>query len=96
MNKSPVRIDYSKAFDKPLRKSPLKIKIAFRKRLKLFLQNPFHPLLNNHSLSGKLSGYRSINVTGDWRVIYSTRSHSREGTSVIFEMIGTHSQLYKG
>lgn len=94
MNKKLARIDYSKVFDKQLRRTPLKIKIAFRNRLELFLKQPFHPLLNNHSLSGKLSGYRSINVTGDWRAIYSIAD--KEETKVtVFEMIGTHSQLYK-
>lgn len=94
MNKKPQRVDYSRTFDKQLRKSPLKIKIVFRKRLGLFLKNSFHPILNNHPLSGKLAGYRSINVTGDWRAIYSTANSTR-GTIIVFEMIGTHGQLYK-
>ena len=95
MNKDQQKVDYSKTFDKQLRKSPLKIKIAFRKRLKLFLENAFHPLLNNHPLSGKLSGYRSINITGDWRAIYSSVNNAKGEITVVFEMIGTHSQLYK-
>lgn len=86
----PKRIDYSKKFDKQLRKAPLEIKIAFRERLELFLRNPFHPFLNNHALTGKFSGHRSINITGDWRAIFT----EMEG-AVIFELLGTHSQLYK-
>ena len=94
MNDSSTRTDFSKTFDKQLRKSPLKIKIAFRKRFEIFVKNPFHTLLNNHPLRGKLSGYRSINITGDWRAIYSEKTeHSRK--VIIFEIIGTHSQLYK-
>jgi len=95
MNKNPQRVDYSRTFDKQLRKSPLKIKIAFRKKLDLFLKNSFHPLLNNHPLSGKLAGYRSINITGDWRAIYSKANNAKGETVIVFEMIGTHSQLYK-
>lgn len=30
----------------------------------------YSPLLNNHSLTGKWRGYRSINITGDWRAIF--------------------------
>lgn len=95
MSKKPARIDYSKGFDKQLKKAPLEIKIAFRKKFALFLENPFHPQLNNHSLTGKLKDFRSINITGDWRAIYSEQSSSRDDSIIIFEMLGTHSQLYK-
>jgi len=71
MSKKIVRIDYSRGFDKQLKKAPLEIKIAFRKKFALFLENPFHPQLNNHSLTGKLKNLRSINITGDWRALYS-------------------------
>lgn len=90
MKKSPSRIDYSKNFDKQLRKAPLSIKIAFRERFELFLKNPFHSQLNNHALTGKYKDHRSINITGDWRAIYSEK-----GNVIIFELLGTHSQLYK-
>lgn len=95
MIKSPPSIDYSKKFDKELKKAPLETKIAFRNRLELFLEEPNHPQLNNHKLSGKLTGYRSINITGDWRALYSEYIDENENKSIIFEMIGTHSQLYK-
>ncbi|OGE71342.1 hypothetical protein A2617_00135 [Candidatus Daviesbacteria bacterium RIFOXYD1_FULL_41_10] len=62
----------------------------FRKRFELFLSNPFHPQLNNHLLTGNYKGYRSINITGDWRALYSENENS-----IIFELLGTHSQLYK-
>jgi len=83
-------INYSKRFNKQLNKAPLEIKIAFRNRRELFIQDPFHPQLNNHQLSGKLKGHRSINVSGDWRAIYSEYKNT-----IIFEALGTHSQLYK-
>ena len=89
-----MKVKFSKKFAKQYEKANAKIKISFDKRLKLFLQNPFHPLLNNHALSGNLSGHRSINVTGDWRAIYSAGNRSEINT-IVFEMIGTHSQLYK-
>lgn len=89
-----MRISYSRQFSKQLKKAPLNIKIAFRKRLALFIKNQFHPLLNNHALTGRLSGYRSINTTGDWRAIYSERKMGKEKI-IIFEAMGTHSQLYK-
>ena len=90
MRKSPSRIDYSKKFLKQLKKAPLSIKIAFRQKSELFINDPFNSLLRSHALSGKLKGSRSINITGDWRAIYSENKDA-----VIFELLGTHSQLYK-
>lgn len=94
MNADFPRIDFSKRFDKQLRLAPLKIKVAFRDRLALYLKNPFNPLLNNHTLIGKFSSLRSINITGDWRALYSEYADKREKV-IIFEILGTHSQLYK-
>ena len=89
-----MEIKYSDKFRKQYNKAPEKIKIYFQKRLKLFLHNPLYPQLRNHQLTGKLKGYRSINVTGDWRAIFSTeRKNDKE--IFTFETIGTHSQLYK-
>jgi len=90
----PKRIDFSKRFDKQFKKSPLEIKIAFKKRIKLFLHDPLDPQLRSHPLKGVLQGYKSINITGDWRALYSEFKERGE-TIIIFEMLGTHSQLYK-
>jgi len=85
-----MSINFAKAFSKQYDKVESKIKVAFDKKFKLFLQNPFHPLLNNHALTGGYKGFRSINVTGDWRAIYSENKEA-----IVFELLGTHSQLYK-
>lgn len=95
MNANIGRIDYSKRFLKQLRNASLKIKTAFRNRLSIFIENQTHPILNNHPLKGEFKEYQSINVTGDWKALYS-ESISQKGEKVIvFEMLGTHSQLYK-
>lgn len=90
MIKNPGKIDFSNKFKKQLIKSPLKIKIAFKKRFSFFLKDEFHPSLNNHILKGEYQGFHSINITGDWRAIYSKKANT-----FIFEVLGTHSQLYK-
>lgn len=94
MNVRISRIDYSKKFNKQLKKAPLSIKIAFRDRLIIFIKNPFAPILNNHFLKGKYLFSRSINITGDWRAIYSEVLENKEKVA-IFLALGTHSQLYK-
>lgn len=95
MSENFPKIDYSRGFLKQLKKATLEIKISFRNRLKLFLTDPLNPLLNNHKLTGQFSGCRSINVTGDWRAIYKEQLLPNEENTVIFLMLGTHSELYK-
>lgn len=87
-----MQIEYSRRFVKELRKAPLKIQIAFRDRLTLFIENRNFSILNNHSLVGEIKNCRSINITGDWRAIYEELEN---GDVIFFIMLGTHSQLYK-
>ncbi|OGM23349.1 hypothetical protein A2961_01745 [Candidatus Woesebacteria bacterium RIFCSPLOWO2_01_FULL_39_21] len=86
------RIDFSKRFEKDLKKAPMKIQTAFRSRLEIFLTDKFNPILNNHSLLGRYEGYRSINISGDWRAIFRELD---DGEIIYFDLLGTHSKLYK-
>ncbi len=87
-----MAVKFSQRFAKQYDKSPQKIRNAFQARLELFLQDQFHPLLHNHALLGKYAGYRSINVTGDWRALFREFAGDK---LILFEAIGTHSQLYR-
>ncbi|PIS08011.1 hypothetical protein COT78_00475 [Candidatus Berkelbacteria bacterium CG10_big_fil_rev_8_21_14_0_10_43_13] len=80
-----------KSFDKALDRLNAKIKKTAIKRLMIFSEDPYQIRLNNHSLSGKWSGRRSINVSGDFRAIYQEVSEDE----AVFVAIGTHSQLYR-
>lgn len=85
-----MKIDFSRKFDKQLRKSPLKIRKKFSKSFIIFKNNPQDRRLRNHALKGKYSGCRSIDITGDWRAVYQ----KIEGKSYYFIALGTHNQLY--
>jgi addiction module RelE/StbE family toxin len=63
----------------------------FKERGNLFLECPFHPLLNNHALQGEYQGCRSINITGDLRAIYK----EIDSDTVYFIALGTHPELYE-
>lgn len=89
-----MNIRYTRRFVKQYEKADTKIRTAFEKRLKLFIENPQSSILRNHSLKASLNHYKSINITGDWRALYS-ESQEENQTITTFEMIGTHSQLYK-
>jgi len=85
-----MRIDFSRKFDKQLRKSPLKIRKKFSKIFIFFKNNPQDRRLRNHALKGRYSGCRSIDITGDWRAVYQ----EIEEKFYYFIALGTHSQLY--
>lgn len=65
-----MKIIPSKRFDKKVIKLPLPIQKELIKRLTLFTEDPFSRILNNHPLQGNKKQYRSINITGDYRLIY--------------------------
>lgn len=55
----------------------------------------YHPILRNHPLRGNYRGYNSINITGDWRALFSIDCDYANNIRIIFKLIGTHSQLYE-
>ena len=83
-------LSYSKKFIKQYSKQSSQIKDKFIERQGLFVTNLFHPLLNNHRLSGEYAGCRSINITGDIRAVFEELSENH----VEFVAIGSHSELY--
>ena len=89
-----MNIKYSSTFKKQYKKAPKKIQEKVKERIGLFIQDPTNQVLSNHALTGKFQGNRSINITGDWRVIYSIRIDLNSEEECYFELLGTHSQLY--
>ena len=87
--KKTLRIEFSSLFNKQRRAAPIEIKQALYEVLDLFSENPIHPSLRNHPLTGKYAGFRSINVTDDWRAVYREKEDS-----IKFVAIGTHQKLY--
>jgi len=86
-----MKIILHKSFEKKYRKLPEQIKRKFKERRNIFLTNPFHSVLKNHTLTGKYLGYRSINITGDVRAVYQPLGTD----TALFVIIDTHSNLFK-
>lgn len=84
------RIEFTRGFAKQFKKLTPRQKQKFYARLRLFKQEPYAKVLNNHGLEGKYLGYRSINVEGDFRVLYRIK----DDVVVIFAFIGSHAKLY--
>lgn len=67
-----------------------KLQEKFYAILGIYLKNKTDRQLNNHTLTGKYLGYRSMDVTGDWRIIFE----EIDDETIKLVNIGTHSQLY--
>lgn len=85
-----MKIRFHKNFKNQYKLLNKKQQYKTQERLKLFLTNPFNPVLNNHPLKGKYLDYRSINIGGDLRVIYKFINDNE----CIIIFIGTHNKLY--
>ena len=87
-----MEIKFTSKFAKLYNKAPRKIKNSFDFRLGIFIKNKYEKILNNHHLSGRYEGFRSINVTGDWRAVFREFNN---GEVIYFDLLGTHSKLYE-
>ena len=82
-----MKINYSKQF----KKLKPKDQNEFWARLEWFKADVYDERLRNHALSGQLAGLRSIDIRGDLRAIYEVL----DDEVYLYQMIGSHSQLYK-
>jgi addiction module RelE/StbE family toxin len=64
----------------------------FRERLDVFVNDPFHPALRVHSLSGVLKGLWAMRINYDQRLIF--RFMDEPHTIVLLIDIGTHDRVY--
>jgi addiction module RelE/StbE family toxin len=85
-----MNVSFHKNFNKSYKKCSQKTQKQFKKRLKLFLENPHNPILVNHALHGEWKEFRSINITGDYRALY----YHINNNLVEFFIIDTHNNLY--
>jgi mRNA interferase YafQ len=53
-------------------------------------EEPLPPKLRDHKLIGNYQGRRECHLEGDWLLIYKP-----EDDCIIFERIGSHSELFK-
>ena len=67
-----------------------KLVTQFEVRYVLFIQGERGYPIDDHPLTGKLTGKRAFSVAGDIRVVYEEQSDA-----IIFLDIGTHNQVYK-
>lgn len=86
-------VQYSPTFLEKVKKLDIRIYKSLRRQILIFSRNPYNPVLRNHTLREEWEGYRSINITEDWRALYEEITSGDE-TIAYFSYIGTHKQLY--
>ena len=89
-----MKVIYDPVFFRKLKKVDVRIRKRVKERIFLFSKNPNNPQLNNHALRKEYQGYRSIDITSDWRAIYR---EVQIGKDIIayFVVLGTHDELYQ-
>ena len=80
----------TKYFKKKVSKLSQPVKTKLNKRIQLFIKEPKNIILNNHELTGKYNGYRSINITGNYRMVFEELS---DGAIRLID-VDTHPKLY--
>ncbi len=84
-------IFHSPEFKKRYKKLPKKLQEKVLEKLDIFMADEFNEILGNHKLHGEYAGCRSINITGDLKVIY----YEMQKGSYKLVTVGTHPQLYR-
>lgn len=85
---------YNLDFLKKLKKVDVRVRKSFKEKIIVFSKNQNGPQLNNHPLREKWEGYRSIDITNDWRAVYTEKIEGGERIAY-FVALGTHKDLYK-
>ena len=74
-----------------IRQKDKKLATRIEKQILLFEENPKHPSLRRHKLSGKLQEMWSISITMNIRMAYILLDKD----NALFIKIGTHDQVYR-
>ena len=89
-----MRAQVSPRLREKLKKVDVRIRRRFYERIRIFEKSNLDFILNNHALKREYKGYRSINVTADWRAIYEEVVEGENEPVAYFIAIGTHRELF--
>lgn len=89
-----MKVQADPQFQRKIKKLNVRIQKSFKEAIKIFKSDPLHSQLDNHALREEWEGFRSIDITNDYRAIYE-EIHEGDETVAYFVAIGTHQELYK-
>lgn len=88
-----MKTHFTSGFNKDLQKitsQDQKLLERIEKQLALFVQDPRHPSLRTHKLSGQLKNIWSLSINRSLRAVYVI-----ENGTAVFTDIGTHDEVYR-
>ena len=86
-----LTIHPSSRFKRSFKKLPSTIKKNFNKRIEIFYQDPFDPILETHKLKGKLDEYYSFYLCDGYRVLFDFV----ESEVILLVNVGSHDDYKK-
>jgi toxin HigB-1 len=86
-----MEIIYTETFEKLFAKLPKHIQQKAIRKIKLFEQNPFLPILQVEKLYTPVGDFWSFRIDRSYRVIFSFLKEKR----VVFHFVGHHNQIYR-
>ncbi len=89
-----MKVKFSKDFIKIYKKLNVRIRNEINKKIETFEVNSNEIGLRNHPLHSEWEGFRSIDITNDYRAIYQEVSAGGE-VAAYFVDLGTHEELYR-
>ena len=88
-----MKVRYSPDFYRQYKKADVRIQNRVDEKIEVFLKDPYDLQLDNHALKRQWKGYRSIDITSDWRAVYKETQIGDE-TVAYFVVLGSHDELY--
>lgn len=88
-----MNIEFAEEVDKEIKRIKQKnqqLAKRVEKQIALFQQNPKHPSLRTHKLSGSVQEIWSISITMSIRMVYLLIDEN----TALFVKIGTHDEVY--
>lgn len=89
-----MKVIFNKDFHRQYKKVDVRIQNSVDERMRIFRRNPKDLELNNHALKKEWEGYKSIDITSDFRAVYKEMDLG-EDTVAYFVALDTHDKLYK-
>jgi mRNA-degrading endonuclease YafQ of YafQ-DinJ toxin-antitoxin module len=86
-----VTLRTTNRFDKAFVRLSVRDQHRVEAALSIFMDQPFHPTLKNHGLTGKLRGLRAISAGYDLRVVYEEEGGH---ATVLLLNTGSHDEVY--
>jgi addiction module RelE/StbE family toxin len=85
---------FVRAFKRKTRRQP-DLRERIEQTLHRLAEDPFHPLLRTHKLSGTLSGIWACSVGYDIRILFEFVQNPTSGEEEILLLtVGTHDEVY--